>query len=68
MLPVRSGGWAAAALPYCTWSLLGLKPDALNRSLAIVRQVLPASIDWIELNRQRVGDATLPCAIRASFR
>jgi glycogen debranching enzyme len=49
--------WAAGALPHCIWSLLGLRPDALNRSLEIVRPMLPPSVEWIEVNRLRVGTA-----------
>ena len=51
--------WAAGALPLAVWSLLGLVPDAIDQRLSIRRPILPASIDWFELNRLRVGSATV---------
>jgi glycogen debranching enzyme len=49
--------WAAGAVPDCIWNLLGLRPDAPRSVLEIVRPVLPASVDWIDVHHLRVGDA-----------
>src|SRR5512146_1535827 len=49
--------WAAGALPYMVQTALGLAPNAFARRLRIIRPVLPATINWLELRRMRVGDA-----------
>ena len=49
--------WAAGSMLYLLTSLLGLRPCALERRLAIVRPVLPEGVRRVELQRLRVGDA-----------
>jgi glycogen debranching enzyme len=51
--------WAAGALPYMVWTLLGLRPDAMRHRLDIVRPVLPQRLEWIELDRLRVGESSV---------
>jgi glycogen debranching enzyme len=51
--------WAAGALPHMLWTVLGLRANAPERRLRIVRPVLPRWLDWLELRRIRVGDACL---------
>jgi hypothetical protein len=41
------------------WSLLGLRPDALERRLHVVRPILPERVQWLELDGLRVGDASV---------
>jgi len=56
--------WAAGALAYGLWSLLGLQPDAVGQVLRVVRPVLPEFIDWLELGALRVGNATVDLRFR----
>ena len=49
--------WAAGALPYALWSLLGFRPDALHRRLHIRRPLLPEWLEWVEIENLRVGAA-----------
>jgi glycogen debranching enzyme len=51
--------WAAGALPHILWTLLGLRANAPERRLRIVRPVLPRWLDWLELRRIRVGGACM---------
>jgi glycogen debranching enzyme len=51
--------WAAGALPHALWSLLGLRADALNHRLRIVRPRLPAGLDRLRIGAMQVGGATL---------
>jgi hypothetical protein len=57
--PVASSpqAWAAGALPYALWHLLGLHADALNRTLRIVAPILPTSVTRVDLVRLRFGGA-----------
>ena len=49
--------WAAGALPFLMETLLGLKPEAFDKRLRIVRPMLPDEVNWIEVRRLRVGSA-----------
>jgi glycogen debranching enzyme len=49
--------WAAGAVPYLVETALGLVPEAFEHRLRIVRPVLPAFIDQLEVQRLRVGKA-----------
>jgi glycogen debranching enzyme len=49
--------WAAGTLPSMLTAGLGLVPDAFERSLTIVRPVLPRQISRLALTGLRVGDA-----------
>jgi glycogen debranching enzyme len=49
--------WAAGALPYALWSLLGFRPDALRERLHIRRPLLPEWLEWVEIEGLQVGDA-----------
>lgn len=51
--------WAAGSLPHTLWTLLGLRADALERRLRVVRPRLPASLDWLEIEGVPVGDAVV---------
>ena len=51
--------WAAGALPYALWTLLGLDPDAQSGRLFVRRSRLPQRIDTIELRNVRVGEAVI---------
>lgn len=47
--------WASGAVPAMLTSVLGLQPDAFKHLLRIRKPHLPASLDWVELRRLRVG-------------
>jgi glycogen debranching enzyme len=49
--------WAAGSLPHGLWSLLGLRPNAVEHRLRIVRPVLPNRLDWLMLKSLRIGSA-----------
>jgi glycogen debranching enzyme len=49
--------WAAGALPYALWTLLGFRPDALRRRLHIRRPLLPEWLEWVQIEGLRVGAA-----------
>jgi glycogen debranching enzyme len=49
--------WAAGAIPHALWNLLGLRADAGERRLCVVRPRLPRSLDWLEIHGLRVADA-----------
>jgi glycogen debranching enzyme len=49
--------WAAGALPHVLWTLLGLRADATAGRLRVLRPVLPAWLDWVELVGVPVGSA-----------
>lgn len=57
--PVASSpqAWAAGALPYALWNLLGLDADAPAGVLRIVRPLLPSQVERVELSALRVGGA-----------
>jgi len=50
--------WSAGAVPFMLSELLGLQPQGFDQTLRIVRPVLPASIDHLELHGIRVGAAS----------
>jgi glycogen debranching enzyme len=49
--------WAAGALPHALWNLLGLRANALEEHLQIIRPRLPEWLDWLQLKNLRVGEA-----------
>jgi glycogen debranching enzyme len=51
--------WAAGAIPHVLWTTLGLRANAPEKRLRIVRPVLPPWLDWLELRNVRVGAACL---------
>ena len=51
--------WAAGSVPFMIDSLLGLAPDAFQNKLRIVRPVLPASVQHLELLGLKVSDASV---------
>jgi glycogen debranching enzyme len=51
--------WAAGALPHGLWNLLGLRPNALEHRLSIVRPVLPERLEWLTLAGLCVGEAVV---------
>jgi glycogen debranching enzyme len=53
----RPQAWAAGAIPHLLTAGLGLRPDALNGRLRVVRPRLPRWVGRLSLERLRVGDA-----------
>jgi glycogen debranching enzyme len=53
----RPQAWAAGAIPYLLATGLGLRPDALGRSLRVERPWLPRWVGRAELEGLRVGGA-----------
>ena len=49
--------WAAGALPYALWNLLGFEADALDNVLYVRRPRLPPWLEWVEVNDVKVGTA-----------
>lgn len=49
--------WAAGAIPYALWHLLGLEARALDGRLRVVRPRLPERLGWLELRNVSVGAA-----------
>jgi glycogen debranching enzyme len=49
--------WAAGALPHALWNLLGLRADAPDTTLRVVRPRLPGWLEWLELVDLKVGAA-----------
>lgn len=49
--------WAAGSLPYLITAFLGLRPEAFERRLRIVRPMLPEGLDRIYVRRLQVGNA-----------
>jgi glycogen debranching enzyme len=49
--------WAAGAIPHLLTSTLGLVPDAFGRRLNVVRPMLPAFLEHLEVRGLRVGSA-----------
>lgn len=47
--------WAAGAIPHALWNLLGLRANALNNTLRVVRPVLPRWLDRLEMKGVQVG-------------
>ena len=50
--------WAAASIPYMIESILGLRPNAFENRLHVVRPVLPDMVTFIELHGVRAGRAS----------
>ena len=49
--------WSAGAVPYLLTTALGLTPEAFDGRLRIVRPVLPANVNHLEIRHLRVGTA-----------
>lgn len=47
--------WAAGSVPFLLTTLLGLSPNAFEGRLDVIRPVLPARVDQLELRRLRIG-------------
>jgi hypothetical protein len=47
--------WAAGAIPHALWNLLGLRANALQNTLRVVRPVLPVWLDALEMKGVQVG-------------
>jgi hypothetical protein len=63
--PVASApqAWAAGALPYALWTLLGLA-SAHEQRPQVIRPVLPDSLQWLDVGGLRVGGATVDLHLR----
>jgi glycogen debranching enzyme len=55
----RPQAWAAGSIPWLLICGLGLHPEGLAGRLRVVRPVLPGWLDWLEVTRLRVADATV---------
>ncbi len=51
--------WAAGAVPFMIETALGLTPDAFTKRLRVIRPILPAFTQWIEVRRLKVGAASV---------
>lgn len=51
--------WAAGALPYALWQMLGLRARTLERKLVLQRPCLPRQVEWLEILGLTVGDDTV---------
>ncbi len=51
--------WAAGALPYALWQMLGLRARTLERKLVVGRPRLPKQVQWLEIEGLTLGDATV---------
>jgi glycogen debranching enzyme len=49
--------WASAAVFLLLQACLGVRVDAVSRSISFSRGMLPESIDWLQLSSVEVGDA-----------
>lgn len=47
--------WAAGAVPFMLERLLGLEPDGFANRLRVVRPILPAGVNRVELFGPRLG-------------
>jgi glycogen debranching enzyme len=55
----RPQAWAAGSVPYLVRTLLGLRAEAFDHRLRIVRPLLPDFVQFLEVRRLRVGSASL---------
>jgi glycogen debranching enzyme len=55
----RPQAWAAGSIPWLLACGLGLHPEGLDGRLRVVRPSLPAWLDWLEVSRLRVADASI---------
>lgn len=51
--------WAAGSVPFMMSWLLGLKADAFNKRLQVIRPVLPSFVNEFEFRRIKIGDSTI---------
>jgi glycogen debranching enzyme len=51
--------WAAGSVPHGLWNLLGLRANALEGRLDVVRPILPDRLQWLTLTSLRVGPAVV---------
>jgi glycogen debranching enzyme len=56
--------WAAGSVPLMIAAALGLKPEAFDHRLRIVRPLMPEFADRIELRRLHVGEALVDLRFR----
>jgi glycogen debranching enzyme len=49
--------WASAAVFLLLEACLGLRVDAMSRTISFTRGRLPDTIDWLELSNLTIGDA-----------
>ena len=56
---MQPAGVGLGAISHALWTLLGLLPDALGGRLRVIRLLLPAWLDRLELTGTRVGGALL---------
>lgn len=51
--------WSAGSVPYMATTLLGLKGDAFNQQLRVIRPILPEFVDRIQVRNLRVGKGSV---------
>lgn len=51
--------WSAGSIPFLLTSCLGLEPNAFKKRLRLIRPILPDFVDWIQLRRLKVGEASV---------
>lgn len=51
--------WSAGAVPFLLQTLLGLAPDGFGHRLRLVRPMLPANVNVLDLTDVRIGDGAI---------
>jgi glycogen debranching enzyme len=62
----RPQSWAAGAFPLITQAILGLKPDAPNKTLRIVNPKLPYWLNTVQVRNLRIGAGHITLHYRRS--
>ncbi|MGH7392083.1 MAG: amylo-alpha-1,6-glucosidase [Candidatus Rokuibacteriota bacterium] len=56
--------WAAGAIPHALWNLLGLEADATEGRLRVRRPILPAWLEWVEVDDVTIGEARVDLRVQ----
>ena len=59
--------WAAGSVPFMISSLVGLKADAFNQRLRVIRPVLPGFVNELYFRRIKIGDSTVDLHFKRSM-
>jgi glycogen debranching enzyme len=51
--------WAAGSVPFMMSSLLGIRADAYNQRLRVIRPVLPSFVNELDFRRIKIGDSQI---------
>jgi glycogen debranching enzyme len=60
--------WSAGSVPYMVTTLLGLKADAFNQQLLVIRPILPDFVDRIQVRNLRIGKGSVDINFERSER